>query len=480
MWPRNSARSNVAAAPTASTWHFPRTFWVANAAELFERAAYYGMFIALALYLTERVGFNDVQAGFLAGSFSSVLYLLPMFMGALADRIGFRRGLILAFSILAVGYFLLGAFQLKWTVMLSLGLIMVGGAMIKPVMSGTAAKCSDETNRARAFSIYYQVVNIGAFTGKTVAKPLRTGFDLPFTDIHLVFGLEYINYYAALMALCGLLIVLFAYRNVDAPGASKSVGEVLAGLVKVTRNVRYMCLILIVAGFWAIQGQLYSSMPKYILRLVGESASPEWLANINPLVVVLLVIPITHMVRRLKPANSIGIALFIIPLSALSISLAPVLAGKFGNQVPFFGWFTLHPITVMAILGIGLQGLAECFLSPKFMEFASKQAPKGEVGLYMGYGSLSTFFAWLFGWISSGYLLTWYCPDPKTLPAAAQAQWSAATASQPTAALPVQYAHAHYLWYAFAAVGAAAFAALVAFKLVTDAADRRRAGEVAN
>ena len=40
-----------------------------------------------------------------------------------------------------------------------------------------------------------------------------------------------------------------------------------------------MCLILIVAGFWFIQGQLYATMTQYILRLQGDEARPEWLAN---------------------------------------------------------------------------------------------------------------------------------------------------------------------------------------------------------
>ena len=57
----------------------------------------------------------------------------------------------------------------------------------------------------------------------------------------------------------------------------------------------------------------------------------------------------------------------------------------------------MHPITLMVVIGIGMQGLAECFLSPKFLEYASKQAPEGEVGLYMGYSHLTTFFAWAAG-----------------------------------------------------------------------------------
>ena len=400
----------IDAKPTLS-WRFPATFWFANAAELFERAAFYGMFIALTLYLTRKIGFSDVGAGYLAAAFSSIIYLLPTFLGAMADKIGFRRALIVAFSLLSAGYALLGAFQYKSTAVIALGLIMFGGAIVKPVISGTVSKCSDEDHRARAFSIFYLVVNIGAFFGKTVAKPLRTGVVLPYVG-RLELGLEYINFYASAMAIVALLFVLLFYRNVDTAGMGKSPREALDGLLRVIRNFRFMGLILIVAGFWTIQGQLYATMPKYLTRLIGESASPEWLANINPLVVVICVVPITHLVRHFKPENAIAIGLFIIPLSALAISLSPVLRSATGESVHIIGEFALHPITVMVIVGIGLQGLAECFLSPKFLEYASKQAPRGEEGLYLGYQHLTTFVAWALGFVISGHLIHHYCPDP--------------------------------------------------------------------
>ena len=407
-------------------WRFPATFWFANAAELFERAAFYGMFIALTLYLTRKVGFSDVGAGYLAAAFSSIIYLLPTFLGAMADKIGFRRALIMAFSLLTAGYALLGAFQYKTTAIIALALIMFGGAIVKPVISGTVSKCSDENHRARAFSVFYLVVNIGAFFGKSIAKPLRTGVDLPYVG-RLELGLEYINFYASAMAFVALLFVLLLYRNVDRAGMGKSPREALEGLLRVIRNFRFMALILIVAGFWTIQGQLYATMPKYLTRLIGESASPEWLANINPLVVVICVVPITHLVRRFKPENAIAIGLFIIPLSALSISLSPVLRSAVGDSVPIIGEFALHPITVMVVIGIGLQGLAECFLSPKFLEYASKQAPRGEEGLYLGYQHLTTFLAWGLGFVISGHLIHRYCPDPARFSPQWHQTWSRAT-----------------------------------------------------
>ena len=83
---------------------FSKAFWVANTVELFERAAYYGVFIVITLYLSRILGFNDIQAASIAGIFSACLYLLPTFAGALADKIGFRNSMLIAFALLTMGY----------------------------------------------------------------------------------------------------------------------------------------------------------------------------------------------------------------------------------------------------------------------------------------------------------------------------------------------------------------------------------------
>ena len=49
------------------------------------------------------------------------------------------------------------------------------------------------------------------------------------------------------------------------------------------------------------------------------------------------------------------------------------LSAWFPGNVNVFG-LEMHPITFMMIIGIAIQGLAECFLSPKWLEFASLQS----------------------------------------------------------------------------------------------------------
>jgi dipeptide/tripeptide permease len=432
-----------------SGWKFPATFWIANVIELFERGAYYGTFIALSLYLTDVAGFSDVAAGWTGAGFAGLVYLLPFVVGAIADRIGFRPALAIAFASAAIGYASLGYLHSKPAVLVALLLVAIGGAFVKPIITGTVSKCSTGETRARAFSIFYMMVNIGSFTGKTIARPVR-----------VTLGLDHVPLYSAGAAAIAFVLVLLFYRPVDDPSARpRSAMDSIRGLAAVLGNGRFLSLIFITAGFWIIQGQLYASMPKYVIRMVGPGASPEWYANVNPLVVVLFVVPITKLVERLRPVGAIGIALALIPLSALTMALS----SRFEGAVDLLG-FAVHPVTLMMVLGIVLQGFGECFLAPRYLEYASKQAPPGQEGLYMGYGYLNTFFAWLFGFIASGYLLEAFCPDPKTLPEADRLAHSAALAGK--GAMPAAYAHAHWIWFVFAGVGATAFVCLMIFRTI--------------
>jgi dipeptide/tripeptide permease len=443
----------------AQTWRFPRMFWTGNAAELCERAAYYGTFIALRTYLIRVVGLDDVQAGWMAGLFGALVYFVSFFTGAVTDRMGFRNALMLAFGLLTVGYGSLGVFNTIGPVGVGLGLIVLGGAFVKPAITGTVSMSSDKANRARAFSIFYMVVNIGSFTGKTIVAPIR-----------IQMGVENVPFFSAAASLVALILVALIYfpGKMDSANKSKTAKETLEGMWMAVSNLRFLSLILITAGFWAIQGQLYASMPDYVLRMAGETYKPEWFANINPAVVVTFVVLITHLVRKWRPQNAILVGMLLIPLSAVAMATS----AWFNGNVNILG-LELHPITFMMIIGISIQGLAECFISPKWLEYASLQAPPGKEATFLGFAHMNTFFAWLFGFIFSGYLLEKYCPEPSTLEPVVKVAHEAALLGQ--GPMPVEYAQAHYLWYAYVGVGLISLIALLVFIGVTKKIDAGKA-----
>jgi dipeptide/tripeptide permease len=190
--------------------------------------------------------------------------------------------------------------------------------------------------------------------------------------------------------------------------------------------------------------------------IVGSGASPEWIANVNPAVVVAFVVIVTQLMKNARAITSMSIGMLLMPLSALCMASSPLLEEKFGSPVSLPMGISAHPITVMLIAGIILQGLAECFISPRYLEFFSKQAPKGEEGLYLGFGHLHSFVANFLGFGLSGYLLTAYCPDPKTLA---------------PGAIGTAYAHANYIWYYFAVIGMTSAVALFLYARVTKKLD---------
>ncbi len=447
---------------------FSKAFWVANSVELLERLAYYAVFIVITLYLSNVWGFTDIQAGIISGCFSACLYLLPTFVGAYADKIGFRKSIIIAFSLLTVGYAGLGILptllesaglvsygmtavfsgletsSTRWSILPVMILIVIGGAFIKAVISGTVARETTSENRARGYSIFYMMVNIGAFTGKTVVDPLRKTLGDQ--------GLVYLNFFSAGMTLLALIAVYFFYQSTKTAGEGKSFSELWKALVKVCLNFRLIVLILIISGFWMIQSQMYATMPKYVIRMIGEEASPGWYANVNPLVVFICVNFITSLMKKRTALTSMTIGMLIIPLSALVMSM--------GTQVGSNYIAGLHPVAFMMIIGIAMQALAECFISPRFLEYFSLQSPKGEEGLYLGFSHLHSFFSYLFAFGLSGFLLDRYCPDPKLF--ASPEAYAAATV------------HAHYIWYVFVGIGITSAVALLIYGKVTRALDARR------
>ena len=217
---------------------FERPFWVANITEIFERLSYYGAFSSLAVYLQEKLNFSTEQTGTLTGIFGGMVWFLAIFGGAIADRLGFRRALSLAYLILAGAYFLIGSVGASWLAPirnavplgLFVGCILIlpalGVALVKPCVVGTTARASKENVRSIGYSIYYTMVNIGSATGPYVAD-----------WAHQKLGIERVFGVSALSVFAMFFVVLLFFRepkrtaSEPAPSISITLRNFLVGLI---------------------------------------------------------------------------------------------------------------------------------------------------------------------------------------------------------------------------------------------------------
>ncbi|HVI32439.1 oligopeptide:H+ symporter [Phenylobacterium sp.] len=83
----------------------PRGLMVLFFAEMWERFSYYGMRSILIFYLTQHLLFDDATANAQYGSYTSLVYLLPLLGGILADRyLGTRKAVAFGALLLVAGH----------------------------------------------------------------------------------------------------------------------------------------------------------------------------------------------------------------------------------------------------------------------------------------------------------------------------------------------------------------------------------------
>jgi dipeptide/tripeptide permease len=371
---------------------FSRTFWVANVLELFERFAYYGSKAVLAVYIAEQVGLGAESAGFLAGSvFNTLLYFLPLLAGTIVDRYGFKRSLLACFGIFSVGYFLIGLAGLPvgqpivqalgpkaWTLM-ALVVTAIGGSLIKPSIVGTVARTTSDETKALGYSIYYTLVNIGGAVGPFIALAVRESL-----------GISYVLVVSSLTSLVLFVSTAIFYREPPRPADApppRSMAKVLADMVLVFGNLRFILFLVIFSGFWAMFWHVFYALPFYVKDFLRFERF-EIIETVDAMTIIVVTIPATALARRLKPLSAMVLGFVLATACWFIMGSVPTIAGA---------------VVAMMVFAIG-----EAIQSPRFYEYVANLAPPDQVGTYMGFAflpiAIGTFIA---GW-SSGYLVKHY------------------------------------------------------------------------
>lgn len=374
----------MAKSKTGTFKKFPATFWVANTMELFERWAWYGIFVVIALYLTGSsdtgaLGFSQTQKGMIMGIVSAILYFLPVILGAFADRWGYKKSLVIAYIILTSGYLSLGFFSSFYSVFFAFLYVGIGAALFKPIIAATVSKTTTNETSSVGFGIYYMTVNIGGFIGPLVAAKLR------------LISWDYVFIMSAAIIMVNLLLVVFFFkeprREPSDDSLLQSLKKIFTNIATVLKDYKFAIFLLILVGFWTIFWQLYYTLPNFIEQWVNtrviydvlhavspglanffgagnKTIPPELIINLDALFIIIFQLVVSSFVARFKPVNSIAGGFLVL---TLGISLT---------------FFTSNGLFV--ILGIFIFSLGEMASSPKITEYIGKIAPRDKTALYMG------------------------------------------------------------------------------------------------
>lgn len=362
---------------------FERPFWVANISEIFERLSFYAAFASLARYLHEGLELPVESATTLAGLFGGAVWFLAVFGGTVADRLGFRRALSLAYFILTCAYFLMGSLGAQWMsgvrhavplVPLAVFVLLLpafGIALVKPCVVGTTARASKENVRSIGYSIYYTLVNIGSTAGPYVASTVRS---------HMAVEKVFIVASVSVLMMFFAVLIFFREPRREAGQQVPTLSQVMHNFGTVVTNWRFMLFLIIFSGYWIVFWQQYIILPIYIHDFVNPGIDTELTLIADPLIVIFCTVLISVVTRRLRAFHAITLGTLVSSLAWLIVVL-----DRGGHTMFHLGGTQLWGV---ALIALAVLALGEIIQSPRYYEYISRLAPPGQQGTYMGFAFL--------------------------------------------------------------------------------------------
>ena len=430
-----------AQAETPDKAAFGRAFWMLNSIEMFERLAYYGIRVVAPIYIMQAaepggLHLTASHKGWIYAWWAAFQSLLPIFTGGYADRFGYKR--MLGFSVLMniVGYLMMAYLHSYEGFFAGILVLATGTAFFKPALQGALAQKLEKGNASVGWGIFYWVVNIGAF----MAPFFTTAW---LGNPHSADGWRMLFLASAGYTALNLLLLL-TFRDVPS-GAPKdqSIFQVLWRTIVNILDIRLIAWLLIMSCFWLMMYQLWDLQPNFVEDWVDSAHIAQYmpdawreygdrglvrvpqqiLLNLNALLIILLVLPVSWLVARMRTLSAM-----LIGMSVATIGI--LVAGLTGNAT-------------FLLLGVVFFSLGEMLTGPKKNQYLGLIAPPGKKGIYLGYVNIPVGIgvfvgSWIAGEVYGQYgekatlALKELAAQPKLLGEAAQSiDWSDALGKLP-------------------------------------------------
>lgn len=388
----------VASAPPATAPQgFVPAFWFLNIIEMFERLAYYTLRVMAPIYIVQAdnpggLHLTPQERGWIYAWWAIFQSILPIVTGGFADRYGYKRTLTWSISVMTLGYAMVAlvrdvpGISNYWALFTSIMIMASGTAFFKPSIQGSLAQNLSKANSSVGWSIFYWVVNVGAFIGHYIPGLVFLAYGTRSKEAwRLLFLLA-----AGFMALNFLILPLFK----DSPSGAPKDENIFKVLGKTFTNIlepRLLCWMAIMSCFWLMMYQLWDLQPLFIA---------DWIDS-GPIVSALSFLPqnvlsaVTEQTPRgtqiaqqvLLSVNSFCIILGVVGVGWLTRRMRTLTAMLLGMLLATTGvlvaGLTMSPWMLLG--GILFFSLGEMTTGPKKSEYLALIAPPGKKGLYLGY-----------------------------------------------------------------------------------------------
>jgi len=359
---------------------YDRNLWVLSVGWLVGAMGFAISMPFISIYFHSEYGLSMTKIGLFFGVMTLIRSLSQVVAGELSDRVP-RSWMLVHSQIFRGVSFALIALSIHyrmgfWVVAASLLISVIFGAVFHPVANALVSDILPEKQRLDGYAITRAAGNLGWAIGPAIG-----GF---------VASASYsVLFFISSLIMLASAVVFWVWMRVP-PAAAPLDRFKLADVIAIRHDPWLARHSLLVFILYLVVAQLIVPFSVYAVEITHAISKMElgYLFTLNGLMVVALQLPITRLLSRFSLAAQLAQGSF---LYAVGYGLMGWLIG--------FEYFAL----AIAIVTVG-----EMAMSPPSLTLASRLAPPGRMGRYMGVYSFFVASGWSIGPLFGGLVLDWF------------------------------------------------------------------------
>jgi len=366
---------------------------------MLERTAWFILIIQIPIFIAQKgeggLGFSQTDKGIIYLYWVILQNSLPLLTGSLIDKSVKKKSLlILSCLLLFLAFLSIGLYQNLFGLLIGITLVSLGVSIFNPLMKGQIGNLINKQNSSFGWGFHFWIYNLSIFViGVPYSKYLRE------------LGWDYVFVGAGILYVLALLLSLFLKSKKEELNIKTNVKVNLQETLTVfKRNYNYVLLVSM-SGFAVLFMQFYETLPNFIYdwsdtssivtslglsksftmeTWAGSGISFEWLYNINTGLTLLLLLPLSVLLRKYQIVNT------------LFVGVSLVVIG--------FGLSIIYQNGLFLILGFTVYTLGELITNPKFTEYFDYISLRNEQSTHMGLLFISNLIGYPIGALLGGYM----------------------------------------------------------------------------
>jgi DHA1 family multidrug resistance protein-like MFS transporter len=266
----------------------------------------------VSIHFVDGLGWAAASIGLVLALRQFVQQTLTVASGALADRVGAKRLILLGLIVRTIAFAGMAQVNTLPALLVMSLLAGVGGALFDSPTGAAMAALTTEDERLQFYSVRGVISSLGMTIGPLIGSALLK------VDFSLV------AYLSACLYIVALIVTWRLLPDVQVGRPDQSLAS---GVKTVMRDRPFMILVMLLMGYWFMWVQLTLAVPLKAAALSGDEGSVGIVYTVNAVITIALQVPLIRFLeKRLRPLPALVMGMAIMSLAMGSIALAPTFA----------------------------------------------------------------------------------------------------------------------------------------------------------